>query len=177
MVEWPQNHWKTIESNGQLPKKYLMVMVKGEQNHWKTIESNGQLPKKVVNGDGQRGAKPSKNHWSQWFSQEKTIVSHRSQKMTIVHLYHCLFVSKTCWLRKWSEAGSHREIIHFELLTPLFWPELYAPKESPPTFLCLAAPIGRQGEAAQCQGTFVSSLFPLQTKVGEVARFSSRGKF
>ena len=43
--------------------------------------------KKVVNGDGQRGAKPSKNHWCQWFSREKTIVSHRSQKMTIVHLY------------------------------------------------------------------------------------------
>ena len=132
------------------------------------------VTKKVVNGDGQRGAKPSKNHWSQWFSQEKTIVSHRSQKMTIVHLYHCLFVSKTCWLRKWSEAGSHREIIHFELLTPLFWPELYAPKESPPTFLCLAAPIGRPGGLSAtegggwppCQGEFYKFCSPSPNNSG-----------
>ena len=39
-----------------------MVMVKGEQNHRKTIDPNGSRRKKII-------------------------VSHRSQKMTTVHLY------------------------------------------------------------------------------------------
>ena len=68
--------WKSLNGDGWMTPKPL----KNHRVQWSVI-------KKVVNGDGQRGAKPSKNHWCQWFSQEKTIVSHRSQKMTIVHLY------------------------------------------------------------------------------------------
>ena len=80
------------------------------------------------------------------------------------------FVSKTFWLRIWNEAGSHREIIHFELLTPLFWPELYAPKESPPTFLCLAAPIGRPGGLSATEGRGGGGGPPCQ---GEFYKFCS----
>ena len=85
------------------------------------------------------------------------------------------FVPQTFWLRKWSEAGSHWEIIHFELLTPLFLPELYAPKESPPTFLCLAAPIGRPGGLSAteggggwppCQGEFYKFCSPSPNNSG-----------
>ena len=43
--------------------------------------------KKVVNGDGQRVAKPLKIHWCQWFSRKKNIPSHCSQKITIAHPY------------------------------------------------------------------------------------------
>ena len=68
--------WKSLNGDGWMTPKPL----KNHRVQWSVI-------KKVVNGDGQRGAKPSKNHWCQWFSREKTIVSHRSQKMTIVHLY------------------------------------------------------------------------------------------
>ena len=68
--------WKSLNGDGWMTPKPL----KNHRVQWSVI-------KKVVNGDGQRGAKPSKNHWCQWFSREKTIVSHRSQKMTIVHIY------------------------------------------------------------------------------------------
>ena len=54
--------------------------LKNHRTQWSVI-------KKVVNGDGQRGAKPSKNHWCQWYSREKNIILHRSHKMTIAHLY------------------------------------------------------------------------------------------
>ena len=69
--------WKSLNGDGWMTPKPL----KNHRVQWSVI-------KKVVNGDGQRGAKPSKNHWCQWFSREKNIVSHRSQKMTIVHLYN-----------------------------------------------------------------------------------------
>ena len=42
MVEWPQNHRKTIETNGLGAGNHLMVMVEWPQNNRKTIESNGQ---------------------------------------------------------------------------------------------------------------------------------------
>ena len=46
------------------------------------------VSKKLVNGNGQRVAKPSKIHQCQWFSRKKNIPSHRSQKMTIAHLQY-----------------------------------------------------------------------------------------
>ena len=46
MVERPQNHRKTIETNGLGAENDLMVMVEWPRNHRKTIESNGQLAEK-----------------------------------------------------------------------------------------------------------------------------------
>ena len=65
----------------------------------------------------------------------------------------------------------------FEVLIPPFCPAAVCDPPSPPDFSVSGSSDRAAGGAAQCQGTFVSSLFPLQTKVGEVARFSSRGKF
>ena len=47
------------------------------------------VSKQVFDGDGQRVAKPMKIHRCQLFSQKKNVPSHRSQKMTIAHLYVC----------------------------------------------------------------------------------------
>ena len=46
MVEGPQNHRKTIETNGMGAGNHLMVMVERPQNHRKTIESDGQWAEK-----------------------------------------------------------------------------------------------------------------------------------
>ena len=46
MVEWPQNHRKTIESNGLGGENQLMVMVEDPQNHPKTIDANGSCKNK-----------------------------------------------------------------------------------------------------------------------------------
>ena len=91
----------------------------------------------------------------------------------------CFFIEGGFYAGYFSITGGFKQSdkSEFEVLIPPFCPAAVCDPRVPPTFLCLAAPIGRQGGEAQCQGTFVSSLFPLQTKVGEVARFSSRGKF
>ena len=52
-----------------------------------TIVDQWSVSKKIVNGDGQRIAKPSKIHRCQWLSWKKTIPSHRSPKLTIDQLY------------------------------------------------------------------------------------------
>ena len=78
-----KNHWKQWSGGWKSLNGACWMTPQPLKNH----RVQWSVTKKVVNGDGQRAAKPSKNHWSQWFSQEKTIVSHRSKKMTIVHLY------------------------------------------------------------------------------------------
>ena len=102
--------WKSLNGDGWMTPKPL----KNHRVQWSVI-------KKVVNGDGQRGAKPSKNHWSQWFSQEKTIVSHRSQKMTIVHLYtHKKFTSPSSIPQTNGKRGVFSSSAGFLIVTPNF---------------------------------------------------------
>ena len=48
MVEWPQNHRKTIENNGLGAENQLMVMVEWPKNHWKTIQRNGQFTENIT---------------------------------------------------------------------------------------------------------------------------------
>ena len=78
-----KNHWKQWFGGWKSLVGDALLTPKPLKNHW----VQWSVSKKVVNGDGQRVAKSSKIHWCQWFSRKKNIPSHRSQKMTIAHLY------------------------------------------------------------------------------------------
>ena len=102
-------------------------MVTGLKNKTieKTIELNGDSVK-AFNGDGWGEAKPSKNHWCQWFLQRKTLPSHRSRKMTIAHL-NLLQGAGQCWPEKvcccncnlcWKEDG-HDLLLRFACIQKL----------------------------------------------------------
>ena len=91
-----QNHWKTIDVNGEPQNHSFNGNGWIGKNHWKTIDTNGWNLKnhwKTIDTNGSNVKKTLKNHRLQCFFLQKPLPFHRCQNFTIVLVYLvCIFL-------------------------------------------------------------------------------------